>query len=178
MTKDERVRRVALLCCHFTRNLAYFRAGWKELPLRKEGDFWITVVGNFIDVSVLEWSKLFVDHSDKHHWKQIVSDKKEFKSRLIETLGITDADWSKSRQGIKDYRDKFIAHLDSELTMNVPDMKLPQRMVEFYFDEIRTCCSSDSVLDGMPHDMSQYYTDCDNEALVVYKHNKALQSTT
>ena len=111
--------------------------------MRKEGDFWITVVGNFIDVSALEWSKLFVYHSDKYHWKQIVSDKKEFKSRLIETLGITDADWSKSRQGIKDYRDKFIAHLDSELTMNVPDMKLPQRMVEFYFDEIRTCCSSD-----------------------------------
>ncbi len=178
MTKDERVRRVALLCCHFTRNLAYFRAGWKELPLRKEGDFWITVVGNFIDVSVLEWSKLFVYHSDKHHWKQIVSDKKEFRSRLVKTLGITNADWSKSWHENKDYRDKFIAHLDSEHTMDVPDMTLPQRMVEFYFDDLRTYCSSNSVLDGMPRDMSQYYTDCHNEALVVYKHNKALQPTT
>jgi hypothetical protein len=32
LTKEERIRRVVLLCANFTRNLAYYR-GAKELPV-------------------------------------------------------------------------------------------------------------------------------------------------
>lgn len=117
MTKDQRVRRAALLCCHLTRNLAYFKAGWSELKPKREGDFWITVLGNFIDVSVLEWSKLFGDDHGKHHWKCIVDDEASFKARLLSNLGIAEAQWQQSWMEIKEYRDKFIAHLDSEHTM-------------------------------------------------------------
>ena len=174
MTRDQRIRRVALLCCHFTRNLAYFRAGWTELKPRKEGDFWITAIGNFIDVSVLEWCKLFGDDFDKHHWKNIATDQTVFRSEIMKDVGITDAEWKNSWTIIRSYRDKFVAHLDSEHTMHVPEMDIPERMVRSYFGGLRLLCSSAAVLADMPVDMESYYIKSYEEAVRVYKHNKAM----
>jgi hypothetical protein len=42
MTKRDRLRRVVLLCAHFSRNLAYYRAGHSRLTNRSP-QFWITV---------------------------------------------------------------------------------------------------------------------------------------
>src|SRR5450830_84239 len=103
MTKDQRVRRAALLCCHLTRNLAYYHAVWSEFQPKHEGEFWITVLGNFIDVCVLEWSKLFGDNNGKHYWKRIVDDEASFKARLLSTIGITEAQWEQSWKSIKEY---------------------------------------------------------------------------
>ena len=55
MNKTKRLRRVGILCCHFTRNFAYYKAGSEcEQPERRE-QFWLSVNSNFIDISVLEW---------------------------------------------------------------------------------------------------------------------------
>lgn len=176
MTKNQRVRRVALLCCHLTRNLAYFRAGWKELQPKREGEFWITILGNFIDTSILEWSKLFGDEKGKHHWKRIVDNEAMFKSRLMNDIGISEAQWRESWKQIKDYRDKFIAHLDSEDTMYIPQMDIPFRMVNFLYDELKTYNTDPSVLAGLPSNMSEYFDHCYKEGLVVFKHNHALKN--
>jgi hypothetical protein len=173
VTRDQRIRRVALLCCHFTRNLAYFRAGWDILKPRDEGQFWITVTGNFIDVCALEWAKLFGDHDGKHHWKQIVDDGDSFKKSLMTRVGIRQEQWDACWKEIKEYRDKFIAHLDSELTMNVPKMDIPQRMVAFYFDQLSEHCSHSTVMNGLPSDMCEYYRRHHAEAAEVFAYNKA-----
>ncbi len=39
MTRQQRLRRVALLCCHFTRNLAYYRSGWSSGQLLPSSEF-------------------------------------------------------------------------------------------------------------------------------------------
>ncbi len=172
MTTDQRIRRVALLCCHFTRNLAYFRAGWTELKPRREGNFWITAIGNFIDVSVLEWCKLFGDDADNHHWKNIVTDQKIFRSELMKDIRITDREWKDNWKTIRNYRDQFVAHLDSEHTMHIPKMDIPERMVRFYYEQLRWLCSSVTVLAGGPTDMETYYIKCYEEAVGIYKYNK------
>jgi hypothetical protein len=77
----DRVRRVVLLCCAFARNVAYYRAGWADRaqPLLSElhphASFWRQVNGNFLDMAVLDWCKLFGDPKEtprkrlaKHHW--------------------------------------------------------------------------------------------------------------
>ena len=178
MTPDQRVRRVALLCCHLARNLAYFRAGWDILKPKEEGQFWITALGNFIDTSVLEWGKLFGDDNGKHHWKQIANDRTSFKHRLLEDVGISQEQWDASWKEIKDYRDKFIAHLDSELTMQVPRMDIPMRMVAFYYAQLPGYCSHAAALDGLPNDIRQYYQGCHGEAVEVFTHNKLFQPTS
>ncbi|MGA7749305.1 MAG: hypothetical protein WCA63_04090 [Gallionella sp.] len=97
MDRQKRLRRVALLCCHFMRNLAYYRAGWNgnhfSIPA---SEFNKTVNSNFIDICVLEWCKLFGEHQEPHHWKNIVANKKEFKSGLLSCLK-TDS------KGLDDY---------------------------------------------------------------------------
>lgn len=139
---------------------------------REEGQFWITVIGNFIDVSVLEWTKLFGDDKGKHHWKQIAEDQASFKQALLGNVGISQDQWDASWKEIKDYRDKFIAHLDSELTMQVPHMDIPCRMVSFYYDQLKDWCSTPAVMNGLPADMSQYYQHHHEEAVGIFTHNK------
>ncbi len=172
MTRDERVRRVALLCCHLTRNLAYYHAQWKVLPPEKEAQFWTTVNGNFIDTSVIEWCKLFGDDNGKHHWKRIIEDRVSFKLRLLEDVGISKEQWRSCWKQLKEYRDKFLAHLDSEHTMQIPLMTIPMRMVAFYYGELRDCCSHPEVMRELPNDMHQYYQQCYGEATEVFAHNK------
>ena len=58
---------MALLCIHFTRNLAYSRAVHGFVKEKKEGDFWITMQGNCLDVSVLEWCKIFGEKKGNTH---------------------------------------------------------------------------------------------------------------
>ena len=120
MDREKRLRRVALLCCHFARNCAYYRAGWDGKNTKATNEFWVTVQSNFIDIAVLEWLKLFGDHNDMHHWKKVIEDRETFKNEMLNSCKITEEELVNSRDSIKEYRDKFIAHLDSEETMNIP----------------------------------------------------------
>ena len=49
MDRVTRLRRVALLCVHFLRNSAYYRAGWSEGNTLAVDEFSVTIQGNFID---------------------------------------------------------------------------------------------------------------------------------
>ena len=101
--RRDRLRRVAMLCCSFARNVAFYRAGWVDeaQPLLSEyhpkASFWRQVNSNFFDVAVLDWCKLFGDQKEtprtrigKHHWRKVVSDPEEFEVRLLTQLA-TDA---------------------------------------------------------------------------------------
>ncbi len=66
MTRRERLRQVKILCCHFLRNLAFYKAGWRKGELIFKDQFWVNANGNFIDVCVLEWCKLFGDKRGQH----------------------------------------------------------------------------------------------------------------
>lgn len=129
------------------------------LQPRKGADFWLTVLGNFIDVSVLEWSKLFGDENGKHHWKRMAPDEACFRGDLLRSVGITQEQWQHAWESIKRYRDEFVAHLDSAHTMHVY-MDIPYRMVHYYYAQLRAYCSSRDVLDGKPVDLSLYYQQC------------------
>lgn len=172
MTRDERIRRAALLCCHFTRNLAYYRVQWELLPPEREAEFWTTINGNFIDTSVMEWCKLFGDDKELHHWKQIVDDSASFRQRLLKDVGISEEQWKNCWESLKTYRDEFLAHLDSEHTMQIPDMTIPMRMVAFYHGQLRACCSGPNVMHDLPNDMQQYYNQCRAEAVEVFTQNQ------
>jgi hypothetical protein len=94
LSRDERRRRVILLCCGFIRNLAFHRAGLQDKVrddllnhhYRPEGEFWIQVHGNFLDACVLDWCKLFADLKGKHHWRRVVDNPDRFETDLRATL--------------------------------------------------------------------------------------------
>jgi hypothetical protein len=108
------------------RNLAYYRVGgqyptgWKAPPLQRIASFWRIVNGNFIDACVLEWCKLLGDPKGQHYWERVVRDTGKFKADLLKHLKFSESEFDGFRAEMREYRDKFIAHLDSELVMNIP----------------------------------------------------------
>jgi hypothetical protein len=139
LSPDERRRRVVRLCCNFMRNLALHRAGVEiEVkdnllnPYHPQGEFWLQAHSNFFDISVLDWCKLFADRKNgKHHWRRVVENPDRFEADLYPTLGVTAAEFTTLITNIKDYRDKFVAHLDEERTMLLPALETAKKSIAF-----------------------------------------------
>jgi hypothetical protein len=68
--------------------MAYYRAGHHRLT-NASPEFWITVDGNFIDMAVIEWCKLFGDRNGKHFWAKVVADPPRFEDMLLGHLSMT-----------------------------------------------------------------------------------------
>ena len=141
MSRKERLRRVVILCTLFTRNLAYYQVGsapeYQHLYDRNcSANFWITASNNSIDVCVQEWYKLFADKNGKHHWRQIVTDPAAFEAALLSHLGLDETEFQKEIDALLRYRDKFLAHLDSDRKMNIPRMDIAKKAVWFYHAHI------------------------------------------
>jgi hypothetical protein len=171
LIKRERLRRVVLLCCHFMRNLAYYRVGHPGEPRPTDTEFWLTVNGNFIDQCVLEWCKLFGDPKGEHAWPNIVTDPATFEAALLSQLSVSAVDFEAYRIGMREYRDKFVAHLDSERVMNIPNLDTAKASVAFYHDHIASQEASPGDLAGLPESaarLSEYYEHCADEATRVY----------
>ena len=125
---------MAILCCHCLRNLAFYRAGWKGKKAIFGGDFWTNANGNFLDICVLEWCKLFADQRGKHYWRKAISQPDAFFQELLRVVGVTEAELNRHIQEMRTYRDKFVAHLDSDEEMQIPDLTVTLKSVSFLYD--------------------------------------------
>jgi hypothetical protein len=77
-----------------------------------------------------------------------------FKERMFSELNIKQTDLDKVHGSIKAYRDKFVAHLDSEGTMNIPRLDEGLRMVCFYYSEVEKICED---MSGLPGSLESFY---------------------
>jgi hypothetical protein len=118
---------------HFLRNAAYYRAFSAQRGPRRREQFWRTVHGNFLDVSVLEWCKLFGDLRAQHHWSKCVSDQPAFCKALYAHVGLSAAEFEAYRIELRTYRDKFVAHLDELNEINFPDIQSAIDSVRFLY---------------------------------------------
>lgn len=168
MTKEQHLRRVALLCCHFARNFAYYRAGWDGKTLRRGTDFWKTTNGNCIDLCVLEWCKLFGEQKGEHHWLQVVSDPMTFEPSLYAAVGMDAGGFEQYRLKAREYRDKFVAHLDRELTANIPHLDPAWASVRFYHAHVVSKEGRPEIFAGIPLDIEKYQAEHSAQALAVY----------
>jgi hypothetical protein len=176
LSRRDRLRRVVILCRNFAVNLAYYRAGRRVEYLhlqdyQKRGNFWRAISGNFIDICVLEWCKLFADSKGKHHWSKVVSDPADFKTQLFKHLGIDEAAFQKEIEMIRRYRDKFLAHLDSDEIMNIPALDIAKKAVWFYHSYVVQHEAQPGDLAGLPLELDAGYAQCENEARAIYDRN-------
>ena len=134
MNRRTRLRRTGILCLHFVRSAAYYRA-WNALPVEKRREqFWRTLNGNFIDICVLEWCKLFGDLRAEHHWSKCVSDCTTFACGLRAKTGLNAHEFEAFRVEMRDYRDKFVAHLDNLNSMRIPRLQPALESVRYLYD--------------------------------------------
>ena len=184
LSRRDRLRRVAMLCCAFARNVAFYRAGWSDeaQPLLSEyhpkASFWRQVNSNFFDMAVLDWCKLFGDQKEtprkrlgKHHWRKMVSDPEEFEGRLLAQLATDAEGFASLITKMRDYRDTFVAHLDNELIMNLPEFEPAHVAVTFYHRHIVESEAKPGDLTGLPsaHQFTLGDGQCTQEAMQVYR---------
>lgn len=172
MNASDRARRAAMLCCYFARNFAYFSV-FRSSPALREDGFWLTVHGNFVDVCVLEWCKLFGNRNGKYHWMNVTSDPETFRRELLDVHGIDDAELKRLWNEGKDYRDDFVAHTETQETTSVPKLNVPYLLVKFYFRRLQSDFPALIACEKLPQHFDRYYDNCLKLAQEVLPSTKA-----
>jgi len=115
---------------------------------------------------VLEWCKLFADKNGKHYWKKIVTDAESFRTKLLAHIGTDEAGFQKEIDTMLRYRDKFIAHLDSDPVMYIPSLDIAKKSVWFYYAYILN--HEAASLASLAPDLDYGYSVAEEEAGKVY----------
>ena len=168
MTRFKRLRRVGILCCHCLRNLAYYRAGRRDYDLIFKDQFWVTTNGNFLDICVLEWCKLFGDQRGKHHWKKVISKKEKFFNELLNELEITEEKFDSYIDVFRTYRDKFVAHLDSENTAYPPGLEIAKNSTIFLYNYLLAHEEIDNCFYDAPKNAAEFFCHLSREGKAIY----------
>ena len=162
------MRKVVILCGHFLRNLAYYRAGWHRRTPRRTTQFWVTANGNFLDHCVLEWCKVFADVRGKHHWRKVVTDQDAFFESLLAALRINPVEFDAYTEEMRMYRDKFVAHLDLGNVMYPPRLRLARRSVSYLYDYVLSHEDDGGFFPENPFRAGRFYLLLVNEGRGVY----------
>ena len=168
MTRRQRLRRVALLCCHCLRNLAFYKAGWRNRALLRGDQFWVTANGNFLDICVLEWCKLFADSRGKHYWRKLITDPDKFQSELLARLHLAETEFQAYTEKMRAYRDKFVAHLDTEEVMHIPILRTARQSASFLYEYILHHENEGDIFHDAPQSASTFYRLFFEEGKVAY----------
>lgn len=180
LTREERLRRVLLVALTFARNMAYYRAArdGSGRYVGPDSQFGITADGNFIDMATLEWCKLFGGPKEQHDWRKVVTDPVMFEPALLAHIGMTQAEFADYVKVVRTYRDKFVAHLDSERRMTPPDMGPMWSSILYYYGHVLDHEMSEAEADkaraglsasNLPTDIGDYYRERFSEARAIYR---------
>lgn len=159
MTRRQLLRRVGILCCHFLRNLAFYKAGWKKGALVTNDQFFVNANSNFLDICVLEWCKLFGDKRGQHYWRKVITDQDAFFIGLLQSLRLTEAEFETYVETMRTYRDKFVAHLDTEEVMYLPKLRTARKSVASLYEYLLTHEEVDGCFHDAPQRASPFYED-------------------
>ena len=140
-------------------------------PSYARSPFWGQVSNNFLDIAVLEWGKLLGDDRDKHFWRNVVADPTAFEAGLLAHLEMTKSDFADLTKKMRRYRDKFVAHLDSDSKMEIPRLTAALAANSIYHGHIVTVEAAAGDLFGLAdtsEKFAQAYEKCFKEAQQAY----------
>lgn len=157
-----------ILCCHFLRNLAFYKAGWRRGVCIRKDQFWVTANGNFLDHCVLEWCKLFGDERGKHYWRKVIMDQGGFLDGLLKALKLTEAEFASYADEMRTYRDKFVAHLDLDEVMQIPRLRLARKSVSYLHDYVLSHEDDGGFFPEAPPKAARFYSLYEGEGQRVY----------
>lgn len=158
MNHRVRLRGVAILCCNCLRNIAFYRAGWFHENIRFSQHIWVNANGNFLNMAILEWCKLFTEQNGKHYWKHFVRDKTLFFNDLNLQVGMSRADFRSYATNVLRYRNKFVAHLDEERAMSVPKLRIARKSAAFLYEYLCRDSAGKIHLKDFPPSAREYYS--------------------
>ena len=97
---------------YVVRNVASFRSLEAVLAEGPNPSYWIYVLNNFYDLTILEWCKVFGAYGEPTHWTILVSeqDRDAFREGLLNHLGVSESGWQSTGKQVTDYRNHRLAH--------------------------------------------------------------------
>jgi hypothetical protein len=139
--------------------LAFYRAGWRynSHSPRVKRQFWIAAHGSFIDIAVLEWCKLFGKKDGKHHWRKVVEDESAFEAGLYDYLELTPTEFIDYNKSVLNFRDRYVAHLDNELTFFIPFVWPARRSAAYLYNYLKHESRFAGFLTGFNETASEFY---------------------
>ena len=145
------------------RNVAYHRSLHKYKD-EFEQNYWISIYNNFLDIAVLEWSKVFGSKSNATHWSNHIDNEEEFRSGLLEHLNLSKTEWEDYWNNIKNYRDSVVAHhAHNPNITNYPEFNNALSSCYFYYQKLIIELRLLNVYD-YPDDLEEYYKSCIKQA--------------
>jgi hypothetical protein len=109
-----------------------YRALWD----RADDRIWTRIARNFADHCILEFCKLFGELKGKHGWRRIVPEPETFERELLANLNMNQGEFEAYVAEHRRERDKFIAHLDSDLVTQIPFFDTALSAVGFYHKRV------------------------------------------
>jgi hypothetical protein len=162
------MRWTAILCGHAIANMASYRGGFKGKNVARSENFWKRTNGNFMDIAVLERCKLFADRRGVHCWRNVVSNPDGFEAELLKHLGITAADLEAYCDGVRMYRDKFVAHLDDDPKARYPQLDVAIESTKFLYKYLLAHEDGGDYFEGLTRSLESAYRIAFAEAKAEY----------
>jgi hypothetical protein len=143
ISRRARLRRTAILCCHVMTNVAYYRSVITSDRAIPRSNIEITISNNFLDAAVTDWCKLFGDKAvtpakrqQRHGWRCVVSNPGAFEVAMLSSINLDVAAFEQIRLRAREYRDKFVSHLDDLETMKIPHLDGVLASASFLYDHL------------------------------------------
>lgn len=137
--------------------MAFFRSWYDAGTPFKDKQFWVNANANFLDVTVLEWCKLFGDARGKHYYSKAVADLTQFKMEMLAHLAATEAAFADYVDQMRTYRDKFVAHLDDLNTFRVPDLTIAKSSTIFLYHRLLAQEAANDTFHDAPKSATDHF---------------------
>ena len=112
-------------------------------------NFWRLIHGGFLDLSVIEWCKIFGENSENTHWKVLVDSdegKSNFRDNLFSHLSISSAQWDENWNHLKDYRNDHVAHHNRDSSVaKYPDLDIALNSSFYYYSYLEGLTEGDRI---------------------------------
>ncbi len=141
-------------------------------------NFWRLVLGNQLDIAVLEWCKVFGSHAEATHWKNVVpvTEHDQYRIDLLTSLGVNADDWSSYWEEMKEYRDNLVAHhIEAAKVPNYPKLDLALHSSFFHYKYVIGKLRALNET-RYPNDLQAYYGAFEAQAREIAKVSTAATS--
>jgi hypothetical protein len=139
--ESARVRKCYRLCQAVLKNAAYYKGGASlSAGVRPKSQFAIGASNNFLDMTYLDWSKLFWDKQGVHRWDKILPSSASFKQRLLAALRMDDKQFDAFAKSVAHYRDKELAHADVYDEIDIPELAVIIESTLMLYESLRSEC--------------------------------------
>ena len=121
-------------------------------------DLWFYFMAAAYRDAVIQWCKVFGSRGDWSHWRSAAgAEDTAIYPRFLASAGMTEQEWQREQEVIKNYRDKALAHHDADLVETInkfPKLDRAERAAVVMYRELIQLAPGRSA--QMPDDLEAW----------------------